>query len=72
MKPSATAFAAFLATAILLRAPALCRSADNLPLDSALRKPCLLAMRHIAALSHMLRLDAPCLFFESIERKFLE
>ncbi len=69
---AATAFAVFAAAALLLRAPALLRAADNLPLDSPRRPACLAAMRHIAAFSHALRLDAPCLFFESTERKFLE
>jgi len=69
---AAAAFAVFAAAALLLRAPALLRAADNLPLDSPRRQACLFAMRNIAAFSHALRLDAPSLFFESIEREHLE
>ena len=67
-----TAVAAFYAAALLLRAPALLRVADNLPLDSPRRTFCLAAMRPLAALSQTLRLDRLCLAAESFERKNLE
>lgn len=67
-----TAFPVFLVSALLLRAPALLRAADNLPLDSPRRAPCLAAMRPIAAFSHLLKLDALCAATESFERKNLE
>jgi hypothetical protein len=66
------AVAAFYAAALLLRAPALLRAADNLPLDSTRRTICLAAMRPLAAFSHNLRLDALCAAAESFERKNLE
>ena len=66
------AVAAFYAAALLLRAPALLRAADNLPLDSPRRTFSLAAMRPLAAFSHTLRLDALCGAAESFERKNLE
>ncbi len=66
------ALAAFYLAALLLRAPALLRAADNLPLDSPRRTFCLAAMRPLAAISHTLRLDALCRAAESLERKYLE
>ncbi len=66
------AVAAFYAAALLLRAPALLRAADNLPLDSPRRTFCLAVMRPLAAISHTLRIDALCVAAESFERKNLE
>ena len=67
-----SSFFIFLLSAILLRAPALLRIADNLPLDSPRRAACLAAMRPIASFSHLLRLDILCTTTESFERKNLE
>lgn len=69
---AALALAAFSAAALLLRAPALLRVAENLPLDSTRRAACLAVMRPTAALSHHLGLDALCNAAETFERKNLE
>lgn len=66
------AIAAFYLAALLLRAPALLRAAENLPLDSPRRQLCMAAMRPLAAISHTLRLDALCAAAEKFERKHLE
>ena len=66
------ALAAFYLAALILRAPALLRTAENLPLDSRRRPFCLAVMRPLAAISHTLRLDALCAAAESFERKNLE
>lgn len=65
-------FFVFLLSALLLRAPALLRVADNLPLDSPRRAICLAAMRPIASFSHLTKLDTLCTTTESFERKNLE
>jgi hypothetical protein len=62
----------FLLASIFLRAPALLRAAENLPLDSPRRAFCLAAMRPIASVSHLLKLDVLCNATESYERKHLE
>ena len=66
------AVAAFYAAALLLRAPALLRDAENLPHESPRRAICLSAMRPVAAFSHTLRLDALCAVTEKFERTNLE
>lgn len=66
------AVAAFYAAALLLRAPALLRDAENLPHESPRRAFCLAAMRPIAAISHTIRLDALCTAVEQFERTNLE
>ena len=66
------AVAAFYAAALLLRAPALLRDAENLPHESPRRALCLAIMKPIAAFSHTLRLDAICVAVEKFERKNLE
>ena len=66
------AAAAFYLAALLLRAPALLRDAENLPHESPRRAICLAAMRPVAAITQTLRLDALCLATESLERKYLE
>lgn len=66
------AVAAFYAAALLLRAPALLRDAENLPLESPRRALCLAVMRPVAAFSHTLRIDALCAVAEKFERTNLE
>ena len=66
------AVAAFYAAALLLRAPALLRDAENLPHESPRRAFCLAAMRPVASFSHALRLDALCAAAEKYERTNLE
>ncbi len=66
------AAAAFYAAALLLRAPALLRAAENLPHESPRRAFCVAAMKPIASFSHTLRLDALCAAAEKFERTNLE
>jgi hypothetical protein len=66
------AVAAFYVAALLLRAPALLRSVENLRLDAVGRAAGLAVLRPVAAFSHALRIDAICQTAESIERKNLE
>ena len=66
------AVAAFYLAALLLRAPAIVRTVENLRLDACGRDAGLAVLRPVAAFSHTLRLDAICLAAESLERKHLE
>lgn len=66
------AVAIFYVAALLLRAPALLRTVENLRLDARGRAAGLAVLRPVAAFSHALRLDAICQIAESIERKNLE
>ena len=66
------AVAAFYAAALLLRAPALLRDAENLPHESPRRTICLATMKPVATISRTLRLDALCAATEQFERKNLE
>ena len=66
------AVAVFYLAALLLRAPAILRTVDNLPLDARGRESGLFLLRHVAAFSQTNRIDALCLAAESFERKNLE
>ena len=66
------AVAAFYLAALLLRAPALLRSVENMKLDACGRNAGLVVLRPVAAFTHTLRLDALCRAAESFERKNLE
>lgn len=66
------AVAAFYAAALLLRAPALLRAAENLPHESPRRAFCIASMRPVAAISHTIHLDALCAAVEQFERTNLE
>ena len=66
------AVAAFYVAALLLRAPALVRTVENIKLDACGRNAGLALLRPVAAFSHTLRLDAICRAAESFERKNLE
>ncbi len=66
------AVAVFYLAALLLRAPTLLRTVENLHLDACGRKAGLAVLRPVAAFSHKTRIDALCLAAESFERKHLE
>jgi hypothetical protein len=66
------AVAAFYLAALLLRAPAILRSVENMKLDACGRTAGLAILRPVAAFTHTLRLDAFCRAAESFERKNLE
>ena len=66
------AVAAFYVAALLLRAPAIVRTVENIKLDACGRNAGLAVLRPVAAFSHTLRLDAICRAAESFERKNLE
>ncbi len=66
------AVAAFYLAALLLRAPAIVRSVENLKLDACGRAAGLAVLRPVAAFSQTLRLDVLCRAAESFERKNLE
>ncbi len=64
--------ACFLAFAILLNAPAMLRSAENMAFDDPARKPALTLLTPVARFSSALHLDFFRASAESIERKTLE
>ena len=66
------AVAAFYLAALLLRAPAILRTVENIKLDACGRNAGLAVLRPVAAFSHTLRLDVVCRAAESFERKNLE
>ena len=66
------AVAAFYLAALLLRAPALLRTVENLHLDARGRKVGLAVLDPVAAFSQTNRIAALCLAAESFERKYLE
>ncbi len=66
------AVAAFYLAALLLRAPAIVRTVENLNLDACGRNAGLSVLNPIAAFSQTLRLDVICRAAESFERKNLE
>lgn len=68
----AVCVAAFLVAAVVLNAPAMLRSTENLPFDAAVRRPAIAVLNPIARLSHALRLDALRAAAEALERKYLE
>ena len=64
--------AVFFAMAVLLNAPAMLKSADNLPFENAVRRPAMALLSPIAGVSSALKLNAIRSFAESISRTHLE